>query len=408
MGLISPQKPPASESQFSASVPWEGVLSLAAHWGGAGSLFDWIGPPDWDIERAWLPEAARARMAEAILLHVQKNLNKNFPNHAGEWLDALGHQTSRALQFSEMPSAHTDWAATLSAFGQYPAQAYIDRKPSITYDTPFTRTLQWTALAMGEAEDLVWSKSKRRPLSALVRRSFSSALELNEVRSAAREERPNEYDIDACKGAGGIWLTLSRVTQLLMALWSGNATAQLISLRPILPDFASQLFELGVLGVLATAVKKSESAQAWSTSSPLAASSVGRPALTMVSAGMEWRAFYQSVPLAHRKTSSPYVALTEDLKGRPLRPDIWIEQVKDGKKREFIFECKYSLDPSYVSSGVSQVLAYNVEYPPTPDTKRICVVVGPHEVVPATRIWNGEFAMANPSGAQDILRLAVL
>jgi hypothetical protein len=407
LGPISLQKPLASENQFSASVPWEGVLSLAAHWGGAGSLFDWIGPSEWEIERAWSPDVARARMAEAILLHIQNSIARNLPRHSGEWLDALGHQTNRVLQYSESPGPHTDWAATLSAFGRYPAQAYIDRKPAVTYDTPFSRTLQWTAHSIMKAEELVWARSRRRPLSVLMRRSFSSALELVEVKSAAKEERPSEYDLDACKWAGGVWLSLSRVTHLLLALWSGNATAQLIALRPILPDFAPQLFELGVLGVLATGVKESVGAQAWSTSSPLAASSVGRPALTMAGPGVEWRAYYQSVPQVHRKAKSPYLTLTQDLDGRSLRPDIWIEQISGNGKKEFIFECKYSLDPNYVSSGVPQIFSYNVEYPPSADTKRICVVVGPHEVVPSTRIWNDEFVMTNPNGAKEICKAAL-
>lgn len=404
MDQTSLTKPPVSDAQFSASIPWEGVRALSSHWAGAGSLFDWIGPADWDIERDWTAETMRARMAEVILRHIQQFLLKHIPQHAGEWLDALSQQTHRQIIYSDTPSAHTDWSATLSSFGRYPSETYIDRRPVQTYDSSFTRVLNWVARAILRADRLVLSRFGRYALSVQSQRKFLSALELPEVTGAATEERLSDFDLEVCKHAGGLWLSVSRVARLISALWSGNATAQLFALKPILPDFAHQLFELGVLGALTTSVRGVATNARWSTASPLAAAGLGRSSLTMQSDEGRWDIYYQSVPVAERKTATPYRHLTKDIDGGSLRPDIWINQELGKKKREIVFECKYSLNPNYICTGVPQIFAYLFEFPPVADVDRIHVVVGPEEVVPTTQVWGGQFALTNPSGAQEICR----
>ena len=402
------EKLPLSDQQFAASIPWDGVLTLSAHWAGAGSLFDWIGPHDWEIERAWPAGVAQARMARAILLHIQQNLVRHLPRHAGEWADALSQQTHRIVHHTDAPSAHTDWVATLSTFGKYPSESYIDRRLIQTSDTSFTRVLHWTARAVLRADRLVFSRLHRDGLSQSARRCFGSALELPEVRNAPIDALVSEFDLDVCKSAGGFWLPLARIARLIAALNAGSATAQLYSLLPILPEFPHQLFELGVLGTIASGVRGIGADQVWSSAAPFAASTAGKPALTMTSTDHEWYAYYQSVPLATRTGQSPYLALTEDLQGQPLRPDIWIEQRAGNKRRQLVIECKYSLDPAYVVSGVTQVFSYWVEFPPPTDVQRTHVVVGPEEIVPATRVWNGQFVLTNPGGARELCRASLL
>lgn len=403
MAQISLPKLPVSEAEFVASLPWEGVLSLASHWAGAGSLFDWLGPGEWEIEREWSPDLVRARMASAILLHIEQQHLRYLPRHGGEWLDALSQQTHRLVRYSDIPTAHTDWATTLSLFGRYPSEAYVERKPVNTYDTSLTRVLKWTCTSILKAEKLVWAKFGRDVFKLSARRRFSSALELSEVNAAAVEERPSDFDLDACRQAGGVWLTLAKIASLVSALWSGSATAQLFALQPILPDFAHQLFELGVLGTLSSAVRAATADALWSTAAPLAAVSSGRPCLIAQWPDGRWNAYYQTVPKERRAASTPYLHLTKYLDGRPLRPDIWIEHLSGGERLELVFECKYSLDPRYVCSGVPQIFAYLVEFPPIAETKRIHIVVGPSEVVPSTRAWNGQFVLTNPIGAREII-----
>lgn len=343
-------------------------------------------------------------MADVILRHVQQLLLKHLPQHAGDWLDALSQQTHRQIIYNDTPSAHTDWSATISSFGRYPSEMYIDRRPVQTYESSFTRVLNWTARATLRADRLVFSRFGRYALSVQSQRKFSSALELPEVTSAATEDRLSDFDLDICKHTGGLWLSVSRVAKLISALWSGNATAQLFALKPILPDLAHQLFELGVLGTLTTSVKDVATNARWSTASPLAAAGLGRSSLTMQSDEGRWDIYYQSIPNTQRKKVTPYRHLTRSLDGGSLRPDIWISQERGKDKREIVFECKYSLNPSYICTGVPQIFAYLLEFPPRPDVHRIHVVVGPEEVVSTTQVWGEQFAMTNPNGAKEICR----
>ena len=408
MGLISLPKPPASDAQTAASLPWEGVIALSGHWAGTGSHFDWIAPNEWDIDRAWTADTAKARMAEAILLYVRQHLLKHLPRHSGEWLDVLSQQTYRQISYGDAPSAHTDWAATISTFGRYPSEAYIDRKPAQTYDTSFTRLLGWTARSIIKANNLVRARFGRDALPSDSMRRFSSALELQEVQAVPIEEKLSDHDLEICRYAGGVWLTMSRIAGLVSALWSGNPTAQLLAMKPILPEFAHQLFELGVLGTLAAGLRRAASNQKWSSASPLAAAGVGRPSLILQSDEGIWEAFYQSIPSSQRRNVTPYRHLTAKIDGGSLRPDIWIRQVQPSLVREVVFECKYSLNPAYICTGVPQMFAYLVEFPPEPGVQRLHVVVGPEEVVPTTQIWGAQFAVTNPSGAKEICRRAFL
>lgn len=404
---ISQAKPLASDD-FAASVPWEGVLSLSAHWAGAGSLFDWVHPGDFEIDREWAPELVRARMAEAVLLHIQDGLARYLPRHAGEWLDLIGQQTQRAVHYVDAPTPHVDWQSTISIFGRYPCESYVERRPIYTHDTSYTRVLKWTASSVTRAEELVWSKFGRRPLDPLKRRSFSSALDLPEVATAADEQGGlSDFDLDACRQSGGVWRVLARIAELLSGLWTGSAVTQLLALRPILPQFAHQLFELGTLGTISWGLRDLATNSTWTSKAPFAAAHGGRPSLSLTADEGKWHAFFQTVPAAYRKGDSPYLSLTKDLGGAPLRPDIWIEQVAAGATTEIVIECKYSLSPNYVATGVTQSFAYEIEFPPPDGVRRLHVVVGPEEVVDLSRSWGGRFALTNPSGARDICRYAL-
>lgn len=78
-----------------------------------------------------------------------------------------------------------------------------------------------------------------------------------------------------------------------------------------------------------------------------------------------------------------------------------------GKRTELILECKYSLNSSYVSTGVTQCFAYEVEFPPLDGARRLHVVVGPEEVVARPRSWGGRFAVTNPSAASELCAQAL-
>ena len=380
------------------------MLSLASLWAGAGSLFDWVHPDEFDIDREWTLELIRARMAEAVLLLIQDKHADHLPRHAASWLDLIGRGTRRATNFVDAPNPHIDWPMTISTFGKYPCRNYVERRPVHSHDTSYTRVLSWTAWSVARGEQLVRTQFGHSPLQEIASRRFSSALELPEVAaiSCGQPSHPSQFDIDACSHAGNVWLVLAKVAQLLSGLWKGSAAAQLIALRPILPRFQHQLFELATLGVITAGVKKIATEQEWTSSAPLAAASSGTPSLSMRTKEGHWNAYFQTIPSSYRQSKSPYQTLSSELTGGTLRPDIWIEQVLSGHTTEIVIECKYSLRPSYVASGIAQSLAYEAEYPPKPGARRVHVVVGPEEVVDSTKCWQGRIALATPWKAREI------
>jgi hypothetical protein len=92
--------------------------------------------------------------------------------------------------------------------------------------------------------------------------------------------------------------------------------------------------------------------------------------------------YYQTIPRLYRNSSSAYLTLSKQLNGQPLRPDVWIIAHRDGKTAELILECKYSSDPSYIATGISQIFSYGVEFPTPPNATRNYMVIGPDEQVP--------------------------
>lgn len=393
---------------YLASVPWEGLLSLAPLWAGTGSLYEWVHPDEFEISRDWTFELIRARMAEAVLLLIQDKHADHLPKHSASWLDLISRDTQRTTNVVDAPSPHVDWPLTLSTFGKYPCKAYIERRPVHSHNTSYTRVLGWTAWSVARGERLVRAQFGHSPLEEMTRRRFFSALELPEVAAIAADQLgpPSQFDIDICSHAGSVWVVIEKVARLMAGLWKGSAVAQLIALRPILPRFQHQVFELATLGVITAGIREVATEPSWTSSAPLAAASKGTPSLSLRAREGDWNAYFQTIPSSYRNRNSPYRTLSSGLTGGTLRPDIWIEQVSSSYTTEIVIECKYSLSPSYVATGIAQSLAYEAEYPPAPGTRRVHVVVGPEEVVESTNCWQGRFALATPWGAREICRTA--
>ncbi len=386
-----------------AAIPWEGVRALARHWAGGGALFDWLAPDDWEISRHWSADTLRARCAQALLLHLQATAFPYLPRYISDWLDLLEQQIHRVSELTDVPSAHTDWAATLSEFGRYPSALYIERRPRGTFDTPMTRTLKWFCQAIEDAERLVLRALNQQPLSDITRAQLRAALELPEIQGAADLPTLSDFDVAVCTDLGGTWALIARSARQVAGLWRGSIEDQLLALAPILPQIGSQLFELGSLGVAATAIRSAAPSAAWYTRTPLAAAVSGEPCLVAELEQGEWSCWYQTVPSGQRDPNSPYRALTRELGSAPLRPDIWLVADISDEPVEILVECKYSLRGRYIAEGIPQVLAYWKEYPPSGDAQRIHMVVCPHDVVARARSWQGSLVLGTPDHLRELV-----
>jgi hypothetical protein len=373
------------------------VRSLARHWAGTGSLFEWLAPSDWDITRRWSVDIMRARAAYVILLQVEASILPRLPRHAGEWMDVLEQEIHRSTEFADVPSAHTDWAATLSTFGRYPSPLYVERLPRGTFDTPLTRTLKWVCSAVMRAEKLVDVALRHRPLLHPERRRLFSALDLPEVQGAADVMIVDEADLAACSASGPVGVLVARCARQLAILWRGSIQAQLelLSQLPILPEeVKGALFELGTLGSAAMAAREVLTQAVWITKTPLAAAESGVPCLTAEFEEGEINCYYQTVPQVYRRAVGPYRTLSRELGGGTLRPDMWLLLDMPAGPIELVLECKYSLDNSYISTGVIEVLAYSREYPAKPEVQRIHMVVCPEAVIVKPQSWGKNWPSA--------------
>ncbi len=383
-------------SEEDAPIPWDGVAALARFWAGSGSLVEWLPPPEWEIAEEWSADATQARLAQVLLLHLQETILPFLPRYPNQWLDLLEQQLVRSREFDSVPSAHTDWVATLSEFGRYPSEQYIDRRPYGTFDTPLTRTLKWFCAALLRGDTLVDRVLGHLVLTPEARGQVESALDVSEVRGAADSLELDEHDASACVDAGGVWSLIGSASRLLAALWHGGTRSQVSAFAPILPELRFQLFELGVLSLAALAAHNCVSAE-WRTRAPLAAARPGWPCIEGENSSGSWLCFYQTVPAAYRSENGPYRRLGGSLGGRPLRPDLWIASSFQGRSVEVLVECKYSRRAAYVAEGIPQVMAYWLEYPPREVVQRIHMVVGPATVVPRPTSLSGRWVVGDPA-----------
>jgi hypothetical protein len=373
---------------------------LARLWAGAGDLVEWLAPDQELPEILWSRELVQARVAAAVLSRFQSKWLRYLPRAPYDWLDLLAQQVTRETGRLDFPTAHTDWPATISEFGRFPAQTYIERRPAGTFDTPQTRVLRSTCVAIKRADDLAGRQLGSRPLPALTQAMFSAILDLPAVAGAA-DQPPSLHDLSVCRSAGGVWLIIARLSDELSSIWSRDPASQINNLAPILPLFGHQLFELSTVGAIVGALQ-AELPGVWQSFSPIGAARKARPCLSYSSGDLEVEVYYQIVPKSARSDNTPYASTAKEI-GGVLRPDIWIELRSPGVSAQFVVECKFSLDPSYVASGITQSMAYSLEFPAPPGISRRHLAVGPQEVVRCSGSDGGIFHLCNQTGAAELI-----
>lgn len=392
---------------FSSSEPRiavEHLYSLSRLWGGAGDLVEWLGADDELPDVEWSRELIKARIATAVIGRFQSRWLRYLPKSAADWQDLIGQQVVRTTARLDHPTAHTDWSATISEFGRYPVQTYIERRPIASFDTPYSRTLKAACSLALRADDLAAAQLGPRPLSPRTRRMFDATLKLPAL-AAAAGDLPSAYDLAVCRSGGGVWLIISRLAEELAAIWSADPAAQIKTLAPILPQFNHQLFELSTVGAIVSAVRQSADG-AWRSESPIGAARKGRPCIGWKQGSATLDLFYQTVPPGSRSSGTPYASTARDI-GGVLRPDIWIDVAAGPKRTQLVIECKFSLDPGYVASGILQSMAYSLEFPVPSDVTRRHISVGPTEVVTSPTYDGTLFHLCNPLHVAELVSMFV-
>jgi hypothetical protein len=61
---------------------------------------------------------------------------------------------------------------------------------------------------------------------------------------------------------------------------------------------------------------------------------------------------------------------------------------------ELILECKYSNDQGYIASGITQIMAYSVEFD-DPAKHRVWMLVSPEGTVSTPKSWKAQLALGD-------------
>ncbi len=386
-----------------ARIPTDGIAELCHLWAGKGNLHDWLEPSERSISRVWSPGKVQARFAESVLWDAERTIAPLLPRGTAAWMDQFEAQLIRNTAYTDLPTAHTDWALTLSQFGRYPSPQYVDRRPVNTLESALSRVSLWLGKAVGEAELLVKRKFDRVPLSASARDKLLAPMKVARMLELAAPDRLDEEDLAVCASAGGSWTLVARLARRLSGIWQRDPASQLALLPSTLPELGSQLFELATLGACVVTLRKHYASDAWTSLAPIGASDRRAPCISYEDAGFRWRAYYQVVPAERRNSDGPYASLGAALGVAPLRPDVWLTFERGERKLELVIECKYSLDPSYIASGITQVLGYSKEHPVPEGWTRWYMVVGPKEAIPAMATWQDQFFIGNPDHLKELI-----
>lgn len=385
------------------SIAIDGIRFLAGMWAGAGNLHDWLVPTEWNISRVWSPDVVRARFAESVLWGAEQTIAPRLPLSSAAWMDQFEAQLIRNTAYTDSPTAHTDWALTLSQFGRYPSPQYVDRRPINTLESALSRVSLWLADAIRRAEALIKSQFNRTALSEEGRARLLAPARLARVLALTSPDQLFEEDLAACTGAGGCWPLIARLARQLSGVWTRDAATQLALLPPMLPELGSQLFELATLGACASALKSTRPNSEWSSLAPIGAAQKQKPCLTCHEDKFECNLYYQTIPKGRRVSTGPYQTLGTELNVQSLRPDVWLLFECPSGNVELVIESKYSMNPSYIASGITQVLGYSQEHIVPLGWRRLYMVVAPKEVVTTFTSWDERFFLGNLDHLNDLI-----
>jgi len=384
-------------------VATDGIRFLARMWAGAGSLHDWLVPTEWNVSRIWSADVVRARFAESILWGAEQTIAPRLPLSSAAWMDQFEAQLIRNTTYTDLPTAHTDWALTLSQFGRYPSPQYVDRRPINTLESALSRVSLWLAAAINKAEALIKTQFNRSALSDEGRARLTAPARVARVLALTAPDKLFEEDLIVCASAGGCWPLVARLARQLSGVWTRDAMTQLALLPPMLPDLGSQLFELATLGTCATAINSTRSNAQWSSLAPIGAAQQQKPCLTCRDDEFKCDVYYQIVPAGRRVATGPYQTLGAALNVQSLRPDVWLLFERPSGNVELVVESKYSLDPSYIASGITQVLGYSHEHVVPSGWRRLYMVVAPKEAVLTFTSWEDRFFLGNLDHLKELI-----
>jgi hypothetical protein len=372
-------------------VPSLGLTRVLADWSGVGSLYSAIASikSDEPFDRDWSVKDVERRAMRVLLLQCEP-LIAQWPSTQRAWLDQLPTVSTRHRYWSDRPAPRVDWSRT-SKRGWPPATLAIKRRRRASDQVPIA-VLCWTLAELSNAIDLAQQLfAAKTPLSQLIDASIApklqTALGLQQLIDADDLGVPTAEDLAAIRGMGWPWNVIAGVAAIFVTRYRHDGTERLAK-SLISPDgFPDRIFQLAVLGTILVAAERT-GADVRSirpigdmTSGPVyqIRDSLNREWELWCEAERCWEAYGVQDHYYDLASSLSYV----DGKAYPprhLRPDLLLALPG---VRAMVIECKYpylTMDPGYVSLGVSQAYFYGRQLSPA-FTHTEAFVAGPSELV---------------------------
>lgn len=368
-------------------IPLAGLIETTRSWSSAGELFAALAAVD-EPERRWSARDVERRAHRVLAQRLMGDL-ATWPSATDPWLDALPAESLRPREVTLAPNSGTSWRET--ARRGWPPSAFHGSRRRRIADTLLVSTLRWTLdslLPVVRDADLVLPG-----LLLEVESQVGAALDLLDMDpvNSASAVTPSFQDLNSVSAEGRPWNLLRPVAETL--LWSKSAGSLELIDTLIVPDdqLSGRLFQLGVLGELLAALRRSGAETI--PKRPVSGAASRGPAYEVVSSsGAVWDLWFEAAGLwRDRGLKSPYRQLSAKIPGAGGTMGADLLLCRDSKA-SLLVECKYSNEPSRVArDGFHQAAAYALEAREIFETV-VSVVVGPSDVVPVSNLISTETA----------------
>lgn len=387
-------------------IPLDGLDHVLRGWIGRGELVAALagiepdGEPDWQ----WSDRDIRARAEFVLFRELLPELGR-WPTSWTRWADALPARSLVGREHATSPRGAVQWVETRRRYG-WPPGAFVERNRRRIADPELTSVLAWV---LGRVVELGGVARGLEPTAgAAIERQLTAAAGALDVDPLAFAPGgvPRAEELRAARGEGGLWVSVVRVAEALLAAEEPDELAR----RLLVPELRSRFFQLGVLGTVLAALRDLGARTV--SLRPLGGGGrrehyrsdvPGLPAPLQVwfEAGGMWAA---------SRHTSPYVELARGLPGgtRPLSPDLLLI---DPGRMAIVVECKYSADPEYVGrTGIAQTALYAAELRARLAPRVHALLVVPDGVLVAetsSELPSGPIHLCEPRGLPALLHAAL-
>lgn len=384
------------------SLPLIGLREILRGYSDEGSLFDDLALASSSPEALDWSSADIRRRARRVLLARICDLCISWPVSKERWIATLPISTAAEWSTVSFMASGVNWRETLRIHG-WPSKQFERRVRRRSSDEMLFRLLGWLVM---ELEQLIVDVTVLAPDSAEFVERRVSALRNALGTVDVEPQEPDRLDIVALTGSGQPWTTVAGVASLIQR---AKRDPEFVAYELLAPDIevGDRLFHLACFGLVIRALTLHGSSVFWRR--PISGTKPGAQIEVITRAGRAFDLWFEAraARTAYGLPESPYLKAVAGIEGAgaPIGADIMLA----AKGEEvLLFECKWSLNPSYVArDGYHQAASYALDARGGIGTRIWSFVVGPDELVHTTSVSSDfDATLGVTLGSTSPLRMA--